>query len=183
MKKFTVPSICRRDRQGMCLRNYQLQVLYNILLMPQIRTYLEIGCYEGVSTSVAAQVLKERKDFRPAVCDIFISNAVREITSINFQVYVGKSVDFLPTFMQGQWDCIFVDGDHSAKNVAAEIIELKRLRPTTILAHDTMNKQLGPRLFVDAFPDYAAVHDVRGVGFFIATLDKQIIEEIESWYE
>lgn len=182
MKTYTIPPACLAHSDwGIDPRHAQL--LYNILLIPQIRTYLEIGCGYGVSTSAAVATIKHRT-MKIDLCDVDPRPELAEILPKNYShgsFFATTGVDVLSC--AGIWDCVFIDGDHSPANVAAEIKELRRLDVPTIIAHDTCNEQyLGPRQFIQAYADYESIHDERFRGLFIASRDHVVMEQIRWAY-
>lgn len=184
MKTYTIPEACLRKKRHVGVHDNYAQLLYNILLIPEIHTYLEIGCDQGVSTSAAAQARSERDDFFPAVCDIRLSKTVLDLTWGGFQRHRQRSWDVLAASEVGQWDCVFVDGDHTEKGVARDIEELKRLQVQTVIAHDTNNPRWpGPSQFVREYADWPHVHDTRWLGLFMASRDAAVWAQIKRLCE
>lgn len=188
MKTYTIPPACIPSRIGANMHGIDprhAQLLYNILLIPQIRTYLEIGCGYGVSTSAVVEAISRRPDeFYAEVCDTRITDVVKELRPATplFLVHQHSGLDLLAANSHSI-DCVFIDDDHSSDNVAAEIKELRRLDVPTIIAHDTNNPQYpGPRQFIDAYADYESIHDERFRGLFIASRDHVVMEQIRWAY-
>lgn len=182
MKTYTIPPACLAHPDWGIHPNHA-QLLYNILLIPQIRTYLEIGCGYGVSTSAAVQAISGRLlELQVHLCDTKFHEYVLRMAH-----YCGKfnstGVKTLAIFSPGSMDCVFVDGDHSHANVAAEIKELRRLGVPTIIAHDTHSKKYpGPAQFLEAYSDYESIHDKRWNGLFIASRIHHVMEQVRWVY-
>lgn len=178
LKHYDIPAVVQGGWRHVGIHDQHAQLLFNVLLLPQINTYLEIGCGNGVSTSAALAAKRDRGGVLDlTVCDIDIKPHVLDLIGSNAKTLESKSLDVLAS-TKG-WDAIFADGNHQPENVAAEIAELNRLDVPIVIAHDTANvKRPGPAQFLDAYSDWWHWHDPRWHGLFIAA--RIAVDELDS---
>jgi predicted O-methyltransferase YrrM len=99
-------------------------------------TVLEIGCFNGVSTSLFAFYAKE-----VYALDIWFSPKLKNeimpaYNNINF--VGGSSLDMIPTLQDAFFDMIYIDGDHSYESVKSDIqLSIPKLKKNGyICGHD-----------------------------------------------
>jgi predicted O-methyltransferase YrrM len=107
---------------------------------------LEIGAFHG-RTAIANCVVLARNGLRPEVCTLDVSeenvkrvraNALRYGHSTDVICHkVGAAENLLPRLTPGTFDACFIDGDHSFKQVLADIEVCKRaVRPGGLISGD-----------------------------------------------
>ena len=116
---------------------------------------LQIGCFEGQSTTWFLDNILTHPDSRLIDVDPFFSdgdlagadfNVVQELYAHNIkecpvgykcQLIKGKSQDILPTLKENSFDFIFIDGSHLAKDVAVDAeLSHKLLKSKGIIIFD-----------------------------------------------
>jgi hypothetical protein len=110
--------------------------LYELMFLHPFRKVLEIGCFDGSSTSALVQAINEGcqaeihlcdTEFRPCLCEV-VAQAVRPLV-----LHERPSVEVLsPDF-----DLVIVDGDHGIATVGREVGLILTWQIPTVLAHDT----------------------------------------------
>lgn len=113
-----------------------VELIYRLVSEGLFRNILEIGSWNGYSTSAFVQAQIEGADFKLTVCDIEIRPRLMEVlkkspADVNIRNIQAKEV------INEKYDLILVDGDHRLFVVAEEIEALLRCRTPNILAHDT----------------------------------------------
>jgi predicted O-methyltransferase YrrM len=99
----------------------------DILRRENVRSYLEIGSYQGGSALQVAHALivpslivmvdsEPRDELDDALKTIVAMGHRGKLVSGNSQM--SKTVEFVKKF--GQFDCVFIDGDHSTAGVTAD---------------------------------------------------------------
>lgn len=181
------------------------KILFNILMLPSIELYSEIGSGFGVSTTAAIESLRRGKSLRAQLCDTLFQPVVREIAS----VWISKGLVHLREMDSIRFidespkpDLIFVDGDHSSVQVRGELNAILRKGIRAICAHDTMavdrarrkgwdpQKFSGPAELRDAVqysPGWYCLEDRRyregeatDRGFFFATTDFKLFASVQQ---
>ena len=111
-------------------------MIYKLMMTGRFRNVLEIGSWNGHSTSAFVQAQIDGADFRLTVCDIEIRPLLREVISRAprpVRILQCKSIEAIDI----EYDLILVDGDHRLCVVAPEIECLLKCGTPSILAHDT----------------------------------------------
>lgn len=112
--------------------------LRDVLLSGCFRRVLEIGSFCGYSTLAFIDALKAQKVEQVHLCDIRLRPQLAErIAGTGVVFHSSFSRDLLAA--DGDWDLVFVDGNHSAATVKEETELLLRHRVPTIVAHDTQS--------------------------------------------
>lgn len=120
-----------------------IQFLYELVKRGQFKKLLEIGCWNGSSTSAIVQAARDTKNFTTGLhfCDLefrpLFIDVVRQLAdaSIEFSLHEKPSASVI----NASFDCIIVDGDHQLKTVAEELELLMEAGTETIIAHDTQS--------------------------------------------
>lgn len=180
MKTYPIPPECL-ERPSWGIDPRHAQVLFNLLLHPTIKYYLEIGAGYGLSTSaaMAAHFARQAREWLTVhVCETEPKAHVVRLLYPHALLHPMRGVDYLRRMTRGICgDAVFIDGDHSPENVALEIAELKRLDVPTIIAHDTaFDRFPGPQQFLTAYADWPNVHDTRWRGLFVASKYQQVVD-------
>lgn len=116
-----------------------VRMIYDFVMANDFKLILEIGCWDGFSTSALVQAARDLKDFRFIVCDVSIRKAVRDMCDgMNACLLEMPSVDALQ-IARGV-DLVILDGDHHLQAVQADWRILRQHGVRTIVAHD-----VGPR--------------------------------------
>jgi hypothetical protein len=143
MEKYPVTS---RSSIGKTYRN----LLFNILTNCRFKNVLEIGCLRGYSSCAFIEALNQGCDFHYTICDPAPRMDMKLLDLCNKK----NNITFLkkPSLevIQPGFDFIFIDGDHSVKYVAAELMLLTKVGAETMLAHDTyleVPRYQGPTLY------------------------------------
>lgn len=180
------------------------KILFNILMLPSIRRYSEIGSGVGVSTTAAIECLRRGKGLHVQLCDALIQPAVHEMASVWIpKGFVNlREVDSIRFIVESpKPDLIFLDGDHSSAQVRGELDAILRKGVRAICAHDTMavdrarrkgwdpQKFSGPAELRDAIqysPGWYCLEDRRyreeeatDRGFFFATMDLKLFASVQ----
>jgi len=173
-------------------------VLYHILKLGLHSNVLEIGSYNGYSTAAFLAALDHGANFSLTVCDIDIKPQVRKMAERHPVTFLQARSEEI---IDGKYDLIFVDGDHSLPAVSREIMLLLHHKVKTIIAHDTMppGKHAGPVMYnqdqrhvwgsnflkqvFDAHRDYHGItlHNPEKpflwLGMSIYSLDKTVVDQ------
>lgn len=115
------------------------KIIYQIVKTGIHKNILEIGCYNGYSTSAFVDALTDGTYFKLTLCDIDIKPSVINLAKKHpnkISIKNSTSVEVLKNCCD--YDLIFVDGDHSISVVGHELMFLLKNNPKTIIAHDTM---------------------------------------------
>lgn len=113
-----------------------VELIYRLAKSGLFRNILEIGSWNGFSTSAFVQAQIDGADFKLTVCDIEIRPRLMQVlkkspAEIGIRNIPGKLA------INKRYDLILVDGDHQLSAVAGEIEALMRCNTPSILAHDT----------------------------------------------
>lgn len=164
------------------------ELLYKIVMLNLHKNILEIGCFQGYSTSAFTQALIDKADFSLSLCDVnFTPSVIRLVSNLPVKLYQQQSKNVI----NSSYDLIFVDGDHTVQTVGDEIKALIANRTKTVIFHDTClmreicfwGAPLAKAIF-DVHPCYYGVtlhNSVEGLlnlGFSIYSRDKTIYETI-----
>lgn len=124
----------------MCMDLRHLAILREIAKLGW-RDCLEIGTWTGCSS---AALMTPEID-RHAWCDTHFTPEFLEIHRIGAggTLHEKPGVDVLRAAERGLYDLIVVDGDHSLPNVERETVQLLRLEPHCIVAHDVFSDLIG----------------------------------------
>ncbi len=92
--------------------------LVDLLRYVKPRSVLEIGCYNGVSTTAMAMLVDRvvcvEVDPRPRLLDL-------PIRFPNVEIIEGASPEALSRFSEGEFDLAYIDGSHELADVVADI--------------------------------------------------------------
>ena len=109
--------------------------IYDFLMHHDFENVVEVGSWDGFSTSAMAQAQLDGKDFVGCCIDVDIRpNLLRVIDGRKITVFRGKSLDGLRNV--GNCDCVILDGDHELTTVESEAELLFMNHVQTIIAHD-----------------------------------------------
>ena len=169
--------------------------MYDVLAGGGFQSALEIGCYDGASSTAFVEALNHGLLARATFCDIEFRNSFRAtLNECRFpdraHAYQRRSADLLSE--QTEFDFVFVDGDHRLETVQEEVALLLSHSPICVMAHDT-NAQAtgfagcdGPPLLKKTFqctPPYLCLEDnairhgeITHRGMFLATTSKEVFE-------
>lgn len=111
---------------------------------------LEIGCFNGKSTTILALAIQAAGrgvplhciDLNPKHCEIAAANVKRFAPEVTARFYTGESADILPT-LELEPAFVFIDGDHSYEGVKSDLQNLvDKLRDGGfLLLHDFFDKR------------------------------------------
>ncbi len=127
------------SQQGLIQIPQEYARLLLLLAGQRVRTYLEIGCFNGASACLAAAYLQRfEPDFRATTIDIFPAfvfySEIRDLVPLEY--VVGKtSYDFRGR----EFDALFIDGDHSFEWAHADYQNCGRAARVCAL-HDVNNE-------------------------------------------
>lgn len=138
----------RVERFGATFGTNQLFGLLDLIekfLTPE-STVCEIGCYDGISTSLFARTCKlvsaidwnRHKPCRPAMQKVLLQYS-------NIRFARSKSPEAANLFHDRQFDAVYLDAAHDFKSVTADIQAwTRKVRPGGILAgHDFVSDKIG----------------------------------------
>jgi hypothetical protein len=124
--------------KGMSMDARHINMLYNILINGDFKNVLEIGSFHGASTTAFVEAMKIKSDLNVSICDIVVHPPLRTLLE---SCQTKERVRFYNTYsknvINGSYDLIFVDGDHTFNTVKEEVDLLLKHNVETILAHDT----------------------------------------------
>lgn len=109
--------------------------LYNTLMVGKFKCVLEIGCYNGSSTSAMVQALADGSDFELHLCDIEFRPILLQLLSRMVKrpiLHKCRGAEIIGS----DFDFVIVDGDHSLPVVSEEVALLLKAGTPTIAAHD-----------------------------------------------
>ena len=112
-----------------------VELIYRLVKSGLFKNILEIGSWNGFSTSAFVQAQIDGADFQLTVCDIEIRDRLKQVlrkSPAEVTVLEMKST----VAIHKKYDLILVDGDHRLSAVAPEIVQLLRCNTPNILAHD-----------------------------------------------
>lgn len=128
-----------KDEKGpvMWMDSIHVEAVYRLCMECHFRRVLEIGCWDGYSTSALVQAKLDAALGELTCCDIDIKPtmfAMLKKCRDQWRLWQQDSLTVLGEI--GYCDMVLVDGDHSMETVKAEMrIILQRFWPT-IIAHD-----------------------------------------------
>lgn len=113
-----------------------VELIYRLVRTGLFKNILEIGSWNGFSTSAFVQAQIDGADFELTVCEIDIRPRLMQVLKKSPS---DVTVRQLPSkvVINKSYDLILVDGDHQLSVVAEEIEALLRCNTPNILAHDT----------------------------------------------
>ena len=126
----------------------------------EVRSILEIGCFEGQGTCWLLENVATAPDARITCIDpieqpCFWSNIAASNGLEKVELKLGSSREILPTLRPGAYDFIFVDGDHSAIGALEDaVLSFRLAKVGGMIAFDDYKWKLGPdrpKPAVDAF--------------------------------
>ena len=115
---------------------FEWWLIYRTLVTNQYKKAIEIGCFNHCSTLAFAEAAKSIDGFQLTTMDITYRNTI-DIPWVKWNKLQGKSQDLFEQ-VKGKVDFVFIDGDHSAQGVQADIINAKRVLKVNgqIFLHD-----------------------------------------------
>lgn len=126
----------------------------------ELRSLLEIGCFEGQGTCWLLENVATLPDARITCVDIieqpcFWPNIAASGGSEKVELKLGASRDILPTLPRAAFDFIFVDGSHTAIDAIEDaVLSFRLAKIGAIIAFDDYKWKLGPdrpKQSIDAF--------------------------------
>jgi hypothetical protein len=126
-----------RDEHGsmMWIDPIHVEVLHDFVMANDFKHIVEIGVWDGFSTSAMIAALASGKTFKLTCCDLSFRPAFRRVVSMwPVDTMAVKSIDLLQVVRD--CDCVVIDGDHSLENVQAEFAKIHERQIPTIVAHD-----------------------------------------------
>jgi predicted O-methyltransferase YrrM len=168
-------------------------MLYDVLRAYPFEQALEIGCFNGASSTAFVEAINKGAPFRATFCDVSPTHSLSAV--INNcrkpdQVRFTQQPSWMVLDTNEPFDFIFVDAAHDLDSVSLEIKHLVRRRPLCVMAHDTNATAAGyskcegaerlKRTFQD-HPDYFYTEDNANRegerterGLFLATTDRSL---------
>lgn len=119
-------------------------LLYDLLCLGQFASALEIGSYNGASSTAFVESLK-RTQGHITLCDI---NPTESLLKVSGQAPQSRlTLTPQPSTQVLGWpeefDCVFVDGFHRMEDVGPELELLLKRKPRCVMAHDTSATRSG----------------------------------------
>lgn len=114
-----------------------LNWMLNIIMRWPFRQTLEIGCWKGESSKVFVEAIRQGHQLHANFCDICITEGVRNVLNGVPRCVVHEALSTELLRSPKEFDFVFVDGNHSLKEVSEETRLLLIRRPLCVMAHDT----------------------------------------------
>lgn len=135
---------CYANR-AMCVDERHVYLMYEILKSWAFDSALEIGSYNGASSTAFVEAIRQNKLWRALFCDRFITPSLMNVLengaahpdSVYSPVTTQQQDSVFVLSAPEPFDFIFVDGNHDMASVAPEVEQLVRRRPLCVMAHDT----------------------------------------------
>jgi hypothetical protein len=171
--------------------------LYRLVCLGMFRNILEVGCYDGASTSAFLQAINDGHNFHLTLCEPYVRPVLVETVSRCNRKPTLVQRDSL-NVIDKSFDLVLVDGDHRTVQVAREVGLCLFHDIATIVAHDTSAFHIpgceGSVFLGKVFknhPDFCCLEDnlkrdgeFTERGFLFATKNKQLFEEAKPiWHE
>lgn len=170
--------------------------LRHILKSGYFRRVLEVGSYKGFSTVAFLDALDAGAVGEVHLCDPYPRIELRWLIAKREGVHLHEcpSTDLLDR--DGDFDLLFVDGDHGEENCRRELTYFAEMNPTCFVAHDTGSAGRypdceGPGLFKRHFQGrgWYTIEDTlyrpgerTERGLFVATPDRAVYEAVLEGY-
>jgi SAM-dependent methyltransferase len=110
--------------------------LYEMMLVAGCQSVLEIGCWDGFTTSAFVQALNEGAEFELCCVDISIRPGLRDVAGRARRAVELVQADSLDLLARRRFDLVLVDGNHSIGQVSRELGHLLAAECPTVVAHD-----------------------------------------------
>lgn len=140
-----------RDEHGsmMWMDAVHVREIYHFVMANVFASILEIGCWDGFSTSALVQALRDGEYFELVLCDKVIRPHLK--TVIGDDAILCLEIDSLDALQIATGcDCVILDGDHSLANVQREYDLIMEKAIPTIIAHDVGRQgDKGPMWLID----------------------------------
>jgi hypothetical protein len=197
---FEIPAYagCYTDDLGAGMDVRHVYMLHDILRLGW-ENPLEIGCFNGASSTAFIEALNAGRIARATFCEVCVRKSLASV------LRNAKYPDQTRLTLQPSWqlldvkesfDLIFLDAAHDLETVSLETAKLLRRRPKCLLAHDTSATAAGygycegARFLKDTFvaqADYYCIEDnakrdgeLTDRGLFLATTDVGIYEKAKA---
>ena len=114
--------------------------MFDVLAAGGFQRALEIGCLNGVSSTAFVEAINRGTLGHATLCDIDLRMTFQSVLKEcrfpqRTATFRGRSTDLLNS--GGDFDFVFVDGDHRLEAVREEVELLLKNPPVCVLAHDT----------------------------------------------
>jgi hypothetical protein len=172
--------------------------LYEALFAHPFGKVLEIGCFDGASTSALVQASNEGCEAEVHLCDLSFRPCLLEVVARAGRPFILHERPSVQVIGPG-YDLVIVDGDHALDTVSREVGLLLAHEIPTVMAHDTGDLLRGGSAFAgslflgDVFrrhPAYSWLEDktprpgeFTHRGFFFATRDPTVFEHLRPAWE
>jgi hypothetical protein len=114
-----------------------VRAIYDFVLEAEPEKILEVGCWDGYSTSALVTAMNDGLDCDLVCCDIDIRDGLirvlRHCTS-PWGAYQGRSVDAFDLFSHP--DLVILDGAHDKETLWLEYNMINQQKIETVIAHD-----------------------------------------------
>jgi hypothetical protein len=125
-----------RSEPQWCIDLRHVELLYELLLAYPFKRVLEVGCYDGASTSALVQAVNDGAGCQLTLCDTHFRPALREVAS-RCRTPVSLREERSERVIDRSYDLVLIDGDHSIGTVRRELELLLGYQSETVVAHDT----------------------------------------------
>lgn len=186
---------CYANRQ-MCVDERHVYLMHSILCAWPFNHALEIGSYNGASSTAFVEAVSENNLRTATLCDLHPTDSLRAVVSANRQdalmVQISAAHSCEQLSHRFSFDFIFVDGNHDMESVKPEVEQLLIRRPLCVMAHDTnatdagYPKAEGAKFLKETFQTlngYQSIEDAEfrdgeetQRGMFLATSDPRLFE-------
>jgi hypothetical protein len=187
------------SKAGSAIDRRHLFWMYEVLAASGFQHALEIGCFNGASSTIFVEAINRGLLQRATFCDVAIKPSLREVLQRcqypdRIEIVEGPSVE--PLKQRKDFDCVLVDGDHSTANVREEVDLLLGYRPRLVMTHDTnafvcgYTDCTGPLLLKWRFQTTAPYQCLEdnvprpgedtGRGLFLATTSPEVFEHART---
>ena len=129
---------------GWCIDRRHVNLLFGLLTAHPFRHALEIGCYDGGSTSAFVEALERGAGMRLTLCDVHFRERIRRMVAASpRRSAIDLREEASCRVIGPQYDVVLVDRDHRLPTVAEELYGLPRFNTETVLMHDVAATRAG----------------------------------------
>lgn len=170
-------------------------MLHDILCGYPFKSALEIGSFNGASSTAFVEAANAGKLGRATFCDVQVTHSLMCVANNcrnPNRVRITREVSWSLLESAEDFDFVLVDANHDLESVTPEVKQLLRRRPLCVMAHDTNATAAGFPLCEGAallkntfmkLPGYYCIEDAKARegerterGLFFATTDPALLD-------
>lgn len=192
---------CYANR-AMCVDERHVFVINEILRQWEFENPLEIGAYNGASTTAFVDAINRKPAMSAVICEIWPTESLLSVVRNAFAIY-RPAIWEMPSWdalsKSNEFDFIFIDANHDLESVSKELVHLVHRKPLCVMAHDTSATESGyPRAegaallkqTFESMPEYHCIEDCEDRdgeetkrGLFLATTDPALFAVAQKAFE